>query len=390
MGGLVGYGGDPRVVASREEIERVSAELAVVAQELNGGALMFLPDPIQRAQLDVLLPHIDYRITRTRQALAHAAESYFSTDARVAHHIESIGAAVRHHPWLWHLLPKTTRDGIVAGGVLALVAAQFAPGNTGAMATRLAASSIDERQIAKALDNHSAVKFRSVPSSDYPPPTSLAEISARLELVNRAESQVRIETYTSGGSKTMLVYLPGTQSLNPLAGSNPFDVNTDAELARSPATAPIVSAVEQALRASGAEHANVVLVGYSLGGLVAGELAASHKFNVTGVLTIGSPLGQQNIPADIPVLSIQHSNDPVPAATGHSNPLTDNWATASKRFELSAGEASVAAHELNSYQSTVVEVDSTRLTGVSRIRSAILKQLVGAPTSVTYEFSRGA
>lgn len=379
------------MVASRNEIERVNSELSAVAVELGANIMALLPDPIQRVQVDAALPEIDYRITKTRHALTQAAESYFSADARLAHHIESIGHAVKNHPWLWHLLPSGARSALIAGGGIALVGAQFALGNLGAEATRLTASTIDEKGIASRIANHQPLTMTAVPTNDYPAARSLTDIGSRLDELNRTQDQIRIETYLNpAGEKTLLVYLPGTQSLNPFGGHNAFDVNTDAQLATSPQTTPIVHAVAEAIHKAGGTNSHVLLVGYSLGGIVAGEIAASKQFDVTGVITIGSPVGQLHMPSHVPVLSIQHNNDPVPAATGATNPLTSNWATASKEFVLRPGESTISAHKLESYEQTLVEVDDSKIAGVSRIRDLILSQIQGSPTAQNYAITRGA
>ena len=134
----------------------------------------------------------------------------------------------------------------------------------------------------------------------------------------------------------------------------------------------------------------MILAGYSLGGIAAAQIAAQGGFEVTGVITIGSPVGQVHLPAGVPVLSIEHANDPVPAATGESNPLTENWATVSREAKLPLGAVSLEAHELNRYRETLAMVDQTPIEGVSRVRDLILGQLNGAKLekSETFEFSR--
>ena len=122
----------------------------------------------------------------------------------------------------------------------------------------------------------------------------------------------------------------------------------------------------------------MIVAGYSLGGIAAAQLAANGGFEVTGVVTIGSPVGQVNVPQGVPVLSVQHSNDPIPAATGESNPLTANWATVTREATLPAGSPSLAAHELSRYRETLNLVDQSYLTGVSRVRELILGQLEGS------------
>ncbi len=396
MAGLVGYGGDPAVVASRAEIERVAGQLGAVGDDLFGRILHLLPNPIERAQVDAALPNIEYRIHKTRLALAVAAENYFSADARVAHSLEAVGHAIRNHPWLINLIPKSALAKIEAGGAVAFGVAQFAPGDFGSQSARFLSSSTDlgkKADSAQALGllNDKKVEFHLVPTASRAPIRSLADIGSRIDEVNQAKKQILVETYVAAnGQRTLLVYFPGTQSLSPIAGENPFDLSTDTALATDPKHSELLKAIRLALNKSGASGAHVIIAGYSLGGIAAAQLAAQGGLDVSGVITIGSPVGQVHVPGGVPVLSIQHSNDPVPAATGQSNPLTQNWATVSREASLPVGAPALEAHELNRYRETLGMVDATTLTGVSRVRELILGQLVYGELqkAETFEFDR--
>ena len=384
MSGLVGYGGDPRVVASRAEIDRVSAHLHSVGSELFAGILHVLPNPIHRAQVNAVLPVIEYRIQKTRLALAAAAENYFSADARVAHSLESLGHALRDHPWLIQLIPKPVLEKLQTYGTAAFAVAQFAPGDFGSQSTRFLASSTDLGKKADSVQrfgllNDRPVSVRELPTLQRAPVSSLADIGSRIDEVNELKSQIRIDTYESeNGQRTLVVYLPGTQSLSPVAGKNPFDLASDTALATDPKHSRLLEAVGSALEKSGARGAHVIVAGYSLGGIAAAQLAANGGFEVTGVVTIGSPVGQVNVPQGVPVLSVQHSNDPIPAATGESNPLTANWATVTREAPLPIGSPSLEAHELARYRETLDLVDHSQIAGVSRVREMILGQLAGS------------
>jgi hypothetical protein len=295
-----------------------------------------------------------------------------------------------------HLIPKSTLREIEIAGLSAFAVAQLAPGNFGKQATGALASTLNlESELAKAnrrgLLVDRAVQFHQIASRRGEPVGSVTEIGQRMDAVNRVNRQIRIETYQAAdGQKTMLVYLPGTQSLSPIAGSNPFDVTTDVTLAAKPNQSQLLKAISGALDSAGANGAHVILAGYSLGGIAAAELAASGRFDVTGVITIGSPIGQVHLPSGIPVLSIENSNDPVPAATGRVNPLTENWATVSAEAKLHPGVPAIEAHELRHYMGTLREVDQTQMVGPSRVRELIVSQLKGSELTdtQTYEFNR--
>ncbi len=396
MAGLIGYGGDPAVVASRAEIERVGVLIAGVCDTLLGGFFDFLPNPVHRAQVDIQLPVLISRMARTRLALAEAAENYFTADAQLAHKLEDLGHLIRDNPWLVNLLPKGAAARIEVAGVAGFALAHLAPGATAANATRTLAAtrdlSEDLAQVNRAgllVDGN--VQFESIAAEPRGELSSLATIGSRLSDLNSLDAQIRVETYLSpSGERTMLVLLPSTQSMSPVATANPFDLTSDANLAINPEESELQEAVTRALASAGARDANVILAGYSLGGVLAANIASSNEFNVTGVVTIGSPVGHVELPPEIPVLSLQHQNDPIPAMTAATNPLTENWATATRMVELQIAEPALNAHEFDHYQKSLALADVSANKGVSRIREMILNQLSGSQLISTqgFRFSR--
>jgi predicted esterase len=297
---------------------------------------------------------------------------------------------------LLNLIPKAALERIQAGGAIAFGVAQFAPGSIAASSTRLLASStdLDERVDSVqrvGLLNDRSVKFHSVATELRKPITSLAEIGSRIEELDASSGQVLVETYVApNGSRTLLVYLPGTQSFSPIAGKNPFDLVTDTALLTEPENSELLKAVSAALNQSGAKGSNVIFAGYSLGGIAAAALAIQSGQAVSGVVTIGAPVGQFQLPENVPVLSIQHSNDPIPAASGETNPLTKNWATVSRSAELPFGTPAMEAHDLDRYRETLAMVDAETMPGVSRVRELILNQVLGSRLlkAEAFEFRR--
>jgi len=113
---------------------------------------------------------------------------------------------------------------------------------------------------------------------------------------------------------------------------------------------------------------------------------AEENRNVVGLVTIGSPVSNANLPADLPTLSIEHSNDVVPALAGETNPLTKNWVTASRHVDIEIGETVLKAHDISSYSETARLVDRSNDSGLTRIREEILGQLKGARALRVREF----
>lgn len=182
--------------------------------------------------------------------------------------------------------------------------------------------------------------------------------------------QIRIDRYVVPGQPDRFdVYVSGTVTFDPKAGHQPFDFTSDMSgvAGLSPGS---VRAVEQAMTAAGVTPSSpVVLNGYSQGGLVAAMVAGSGNYNVKGVVTFGAPSGQVTIPASVPVLTIRHSEDLVPATSGYDvdsnqvvvqraafadSPVPSDWA--------------VPAHTLDYYQQTAALVDDARS---SQVRSVI-------------------
>lgn len=74
-----------------------------------------------------------------------------------------------------------------------------------------------------------------------------------------------------------------------------------------------------------------MLAGHSQGGIAAAALAcdpaAQRWFNITNVLTVGAPIANMPVPDDVHVLSIEHTQDPVPRLDARENPDRANWTT---------------------------------------------------------------
>lgn len=113
------------------------------------------------------------------------------------------------------------------------------------------------------------------------------------------------------------VVIPSTQDWLSTGGTpNDFSADLVSQLSPSQRT-QLMKAVTAAMEQAGVDPGDpVMLQGFSLGGICAAQLAASteftSRFNVTAVMTEGSPIAQYRIPSDINVLSIEHPGDLVP------------------------------------------------------------------------------
>lgn len=148
-----------------------------------------------------------------------------------------------------------------------------------------------------------------------------ASIRDRVERIPVDSAQIRIDRYSTPGQPDHFeVYIAGTADLSPVSGSEPWDMasNVAATAGGSDGSAAgSYRAVAEALRLAGIDSASPVTVtGYSQGGLIAAQLAASGDYAISGLITVAAPAGQVAVPHDIPYLAIEHTDDLVPALGG--------------------------------------------------------------------------
>jgi hypothetical protein len=173
--------------------------------------------------------------------------------------------------------------------------------------------------------------------------------------------QIRIDRYIAPGKPDRFdVFIAGTVTFDPKTNSQPFDFTSDMNGVGGHPSASYQAVVEAMKQAGVTSRSPVVLNGYSQGGLLASQVAASQAFNVQGVVTFGAPSAQVAIPASIPVLTVRNAEDLVPATSGYdvnpnavvverpvfaANPVPSDWA--------------VPAHRLSYYQETAAVVDQS-------------------------------
>lgn len=147
-----------------------------------------------------------------------------------------------------------------------------------------------------------------------------------------ANLDVQIIRDANGKITGYVVDIPGTKEWNApftTKGANDTGTNIDAMAGNNTV---LQKGIEEALRRAGAQDTGVpvMLVGHSQGGIVAaqatGDLVASG-YNVTHVLTAGSPVGRIDVPDDVQVLSLENRNDIVPRLDASDNPDSSNRTT---------------------------------------------------------------
>lgn len=183
-------------------------------------------------------------------------------------------------------------------------------------------------------------------------------------------AQIRIDRYSRAGEPDRFeVYIAGTVDFGLASADQPWDMTSNvAGVAGLPAGS--YQAVRDAMAQAGVTPTSpVVLTGYSQGGLVASLVAASGDYNVREVVTFGAPAGQVQIPADVPVLTVRHSDDIVPATGGSdSNPRALVIEREVFRDRSVPTEELVPAHQLHNYRDTASLID---LAESDRVRAAL-------------------
>lgn len=384
MNGLVSYGGDRSVVATRSEIERITSSLAVVQNRLTDelSPLAQLNGLVHHLQLDLHLPETLVRLGLQRHGCFVASESYFTGDARVAHQLQAVADTIHENPWVQKLIPSEVWVGMAA--VVGVSA--FTNTNVTALGLRTAATQVPTGEIAKTIESlpsHRIAIAERPPSAVTGQPNSLAALAGRL---GNNSGNIRIESYQTSQGRVLVMYLPGTAEWNPMSGKKAFDLRSDVELLGNGEKSSSYRAANAALSAFGAkENDRLILVGYSQGGMVAAQLAQSHP-NVVGLVTLGSPIANEAVPSTVATISLEHSNDVVPALSGNTNPLTENWATANRHVEIEAGETVLKAHDVTEYVQTAKLADRSTDSGLTRLRSELLGELQNVKPLVVREY----
>ncbi|WP_062210130.1 hypothetical protein [Demequina oxidasica] len=201
-------------------------------------------------------------------------------------------------------------------------------------------------------------------------PTGVADVMNGLqEEENRMDGSVSIETIThADGTHSYLVTIPGTEDWG-AKGDNPHDAQANLAAMVEQSTDAQMAVVD-AMRAAGIKPGEeVMLAGHSQGGINAVALASRpeflDEFNVTHVVTAGSPVGRIALPSSVNVLQLEHNEDLVSGLDAVPNPDTPTRTTVERDLRYSAdpqtrafGDTIPDAHSLPAYATTAGMVDA--------------------------------
>lgn len=342
------YGGNPDIVATREEIHRVAFEIKLAAEELAafGPVESLLSDPLHQLQYRMAIISVLAKLQRLHGSCLLASEQYFSTEAQIHRHFEV------------DFIPQLA-------AVTSNIATTFG-------------WQVDHR-----------VSANKTLTTSTQPPTSITQLLDRLwQVSSRSEPTVGIDFFQTGSEqRTAVVYIPGTQTLGLGDGSNPLDLQSNILAMQGDGVAASERAVLEAMSQAGIEpNDKVIFVGHSQGGMVAGNLAMNPAgYIAAGLVTIGAPIAQLKL-TKLPVMAIEHVNDPIPNVSGRVNPITKNWVTIQRSSSALESEAPMHSHSLKSYKNTTEKVDASKEKGISNIRQQLLSQVREAPIGKAMDF----
>jgi len=186
-------------------------------------------------------------------------------------------------------------------------------------------------------------------------PTGLASLVDHVGQVSLlADDPVRrgafeIQTITGAeGGRRHVVYLPGVDEWNvPGRGTGVRDLGAAVSLSAGGRTAYGAGVLEALHEAGVAPGERVLLVGHSEGGMQAIQLAArASPYDITRVVTLGSPTVPDDLPPDVQVLALEHEGDPVPLLDAGAAPSRQ---VVSMRFDTGSAVPSFDKHHLTYY-----------------------------------------
>lgn len=206
---------------------------------------------------------------------------------------------------------------------------------------------------------------------------TLSDLAIKLEATYQgANPRVRIDLNQSNGWRQFTVYIPGIQNIG-LSNNNPFDIASSvAEFTGKPNSAE--QAVLLAMKQSGIGEVpgdHVLFVGHSLGGMIAANLARSNQYQVSGVITFGSPNDQIDVPKHIPQLNLVHYEDSVTTLDGIS--YSGQKADSEVQFDYLSNTPGTDSnqpgwsHNLKSYEQTAKQLDAENNPQFEKIRQML-------------------
>ncbi|WP_344043059.1 hypothetical protein, partial [Nocardioides panacihumi] len=229
-------------------------------------------------------------------------------------------------------------------------------------------------------------------------PTGLASLVDHVGQVSRLADDasdggaIEVQTITgAGGGRRHVVYLPGVEEWNvPGSGTDVRDLGAAVSLSAGVQTAYGAGVLEALHEAGVGPGEQVLLVGHSEGGMQSVQLAARDSpYDITRVVTLGSPIVPADVPPDVEILALEHEGDPVPLLDAGAAPSPQ---VVSVRFDSGTASPSFDKHHLAHYSAAAVAAEQS---SDPRVQEAIagLSPFLARPgdrvDSTVFQIARG-
>ncbi len=186
------------------------------------------------------------------------------------------------------------------------------------------------------------------------------------DLDDRADvALVRVVEVGAAGGRRWIVQFSATKSWHPRAGAAPNDLTADLLIGAGQEPTVTRAALETMREAGIRPGEPVLLAGFSLGGMVAAQVASAAVaagLAVTHLVVAGSPLGRIAVPDTVNVLALENVLDPVPRVEGRENPVRLDagtlFLTVKARPPLSHGFRLGELHQSTAYADTAAAVEA--------------------------------
>ncbi|MFT8704736.1 alpha/beta hydrolase [Bifidobacterium aquikefiricola] len=208
-----------------------------------------------------------------------------------------------------------------------------------------------------ALAQGNQLRVLPVSGTALPAVTSIEGTLSNLQLLSSRSdyATIAIQQYVDQrGKRSWMVTIPGTDAHadSPIGWLQNVELMSDMSSTRLQADS--VRFVLDAMKQAGiAPSEQVTLVGHSQGGIVAATIAAdmAEHYQISHVITAGSPIANHPIPSSTWVTSIEVEADVVPDLDGRHNPSRPTWLTVRAR-EAKNQSASGSDEERESAQNS--------------------------------------
>ncbi|KRC61502.1 hypothetical protein ASE14_11615 [Agromyces sp. Root81] len=231
-------------------------------------------------------------------------------------------------------------------------------------------------------------------------PAGIADLLDRIP-TSDAAAQIRVERYGAADDPRWVVYIGGTVDFTTTAGAQTNDMTNnlhgiaddsalDALRVAGADSGAVERAVRLALTEAGAKPGDPLIpIGHSGGGTVAATLAGDPELNVVAAVSAGGPVASAELREGVPLLSVEHEEDLVPATGGWGHPSPDRLTVSRSVLEPGVEYDDVLpAHQLVRYRETAELIDASEEQRLVEFREQLAEFTGGGTGEMTQWVAR--